>query len=515
MKKTVEIPVITNLSIEPFLSRELADLSDGTGLLVKPVPVPYMEYRGYGDAYKKAERILVWLNLEGMLPDREAGDGTLPEEYMSDLERFYQEICRYLSGVSQAEIIIVLLEDYFSCLPIVTGYDNDVLADELNSRIQKGLSGQAVFLDLMHMIASVGIGSAYSAKNRYRWGYPYSQALTKAVAAEIVKQYLIHTGRSKKCVVVDCDNVLWGGILSEDGMENLRLGSSGLGKEYQDFQRFLLALYHRGVILAVCSKNDLSDVLAVFRGHGEMVLREEHIACFQVNWDNNKPDNITRIAGALGIGLDSMVFVDDSPVELEAVRALLPEVTVIPYHRETVYGCFQCFHLRRSYQKGDYEKRNETYRTDRQRRLLREKSGSYSDYLASLQMQMEIHEAVPLEFARMAELTQRTNRCTNGRRYSVADLRRRMERSGVCLYSVHLRDRYSDLGLIGAMEVAEGRLTLFSLSCRALGREVENRMIEFLKERHEITEIDFTDTGRNGYLKELFDREFPEISKEV
>lgn len=509
MKKTVEIPVITNLSIEPFLSQELSDLSEGAGFLVKSVPVPYMEYREYGEAYSRAEMILVWLNLEGMLPNREAGDGTLPEKYMSDLERLYQEICRYLSGVSQAEIIIILLEDYFSPLPIVTGYDNDVLADEWNSRIQKGLSGQAVFLDLMHMIASVGIGSAYSAKNRYRWGYPYSQALTKVVAAEIVKQYFIDTGQTKKCVVVDCDNVLWGGILSEDGMENLRLGSSGLGKEYQDFQRFLLALYHRGVILAVCSKNDLYDVLAVFRGHGEMILREEHIACFQVNWDN-KPDNIVRIAGTLGIGLDSMVFVDDSPLELAAVRALLPEVTVIPYHRETVYGCFQCFHLRRSYQKADYEKRNETYRTDRQRQLLWEESGSYSDYLASLQMQLEIHEAVPLELARMAELTRRTNRCTNGRRYSVADLRRRMERSDVCLYSVHLKDRYSDLGLIGAMEVEEGRLTLFSLSCRALGREVENRMIEFLKERYEITGIDFIVSDKNGSLKELFNREFPE-----
>lgn len=90
--------------------------------------------------------------------------------------------------------------------------------------------------------------------------------LTKAVAAEIYKQYLIHIGYMKKCVVVDCDNVLWGGILSEDGMEGLRLGGSGLGKECQDFQRFLFALYHRGVLLVVCSKNDLSDVLAVFRG---------------------------------------------------------------------------------------------------------------------------------------------------------------------------------------------------------------------------------------------------------
>ena len=513
MKKTGDIAVITNVSVEPFRSRELSALSDVIDIPVEAVSVPFMEYREHDDIYSKTGMVFVWLNLESMVPDWEDRDAALLEECASDIERSYQELCRYLSGFSQLKVVIALFEDYFSRLPIVVGYDNEIAVDELNRRIQKGISGQAVFLDMMHMIASVGIGNAYSVKNRYRWGYPYSQALTRTVAAEIYKQYSIHTGNTKKCVVVDCDNVLWGGILSEAGMEGLRLGGSGLGKEYQDFQRFLLALYHRGVLLAVCSKNDLSDVLAVFRGHGEMVLREEHIVCFQVNWDN-KPDNIARIAGTLGIGLDSIVFVDDSPVEIEAVRALLPEVTAILYHRETVYGQFQCFNLRRSYKEGEYELRNETYRTDRDRQLLREGSRSYGDYIASLEMQMDIHEAMPLESARIAELTQRTNRCTNGKRYSVADIRQSIERPDVHLYSVHLKDRFSNLGLIGAMEVVKGRLSLFSLSCRALGREVESRMIDFVGQRHKITGIDFAPTGKNGCLKELFGREFPQVLSE-
>jgi predicted enzyme involved in methoxymalonyl-ACP biosynthesis len=121
---------------------------------------------------------------------------------------------------------------------------------------------------------------------------------------------------------------------------------------------------------------------------------------------------------------------------------------------------------------------------------------------------MVIHEAVPKESARIAELTQRTNRCTNGKRYSVANIRQSMERP---LYSVHLKGRFSDLGLIGAMEIVEGRLSLFSLSCRALGREVEGRMIDFVRQRHKITEIDFVSTGKNGCLKEFFGREFPQI----
>ena len=207
-----------------------------------------------------------------------------------------------------------------------------------------------------------------------------------------------------------------------------------------------------------------------------MVLREEHIVCFQVNW-GNKLDNIGKIAETLGIGLESIVFVDDSPLEIQAVRAILPEVAAIPYHRERMYGQFRCFNLRRGYERGELGQRNETYRTNRHRQQLREESGSYSGYLASLGMEIGIHEAVPLEHARIAELSQRTNRCTNGKRYSVTDIGLNMERSGTKIYSVYLKDRYSDLGLIGAMEMTGDRLTLFSVSCRALGREVERHMI--------------------------------------
>ena len=235
MKKAEDIPVITNISIESFFSRELAALSDAAGIPVKVFPVPYMEYRKYGDVYSKAGMIFVWLNLEGMAPDWQDGDGASLDGYVSGIKLLYCEMLNYISEISQAKVVIALLEDYFTFLPVVAGYDNDIAVDELNMRIQKELSGQVVFLDLMHMIASVGIGKAYSAKNRYRWGYPYSQALTKVVVAEVYKQYLIHISQTKKCVVVDCDNVLWGGILSEVGMEGLRLGGERAGKGVPGF----------------------------------------------------------------------------------------------------------------------------------------------------------------------------------------------------------------------------------------------------------------------------------------
>ena len=146
-----------------------------------------------------------------------------------------------------------------------------------------------------------------------------------------------------------------GGILSEDGIEGIKLGKSGLGRPYYDFQNFVLKLYQHGVILAVCSKNDEEDVLRVFREHSEIPLKEKHISCFMVNWEN-KPSNIERIAEYLNIGLDSIVFVDDSSIEIESVKSLLPEVTAIQFDKYMDYEPFSCFNLRSDYDIEEVEK---------------------------------------------------------------------------------------------------------------------------------------------------------------
>ena len=316
------------------------------------------------------------------------------------------------------------------------------------------------------------------------------------------QQYLVERGITKKCLVLDCDNVLWGGILSEDGIESLKLSGNGLGRLYQDFQRFALSLYYHGVILAVCSKNDLPDVLTVFHEHSEMILKEEHIACFQVNW-GDKPGNIKRIAETLNIGLDSMVFVDDSPVEIEAVKALLPEVTTVLFHRDMDYSQFFCFNLKSDVKLDDIEKRNETYRTNAKRSDLKEQSGSYDEYVKALGVKTEIHRIIPMEYSRVSELTQRTNKCTNGRRFTVQEIKDSTENGGIDFYSVHVSDRFSDLGLVGAFAIKDNELSLFSLSCRALGREIENTMLEYLLSNWKIERVFFHSTGKNADLKNL------------
>ena len=313
---------------------------------------------------------------------------------------------------------------------------------------------------------------------------------------------MIATGNTKKCLVLDCDNVLWGGILSEDGIDGINISGSGLGRPFQDFQRYLLDLYYHGVILAVCSKNDESDVLHVFREHTGMLLKEEHIACFTCNW-NNKPDNIKNISESLNIGLDSIVFVDDSAFEIESVKIMLPKVTAVLYKRDTIYDELSCFNLKRNTDLKIVNERTITYKTNTLRSELQKKASSYEDYISSLEMIIDIHKTAECELARVSELTQRTNKCTNGIRYTIDQIRAKISMVDYELYTVCLSDKFSDLGVVGVIGIKDCTVDLFSLSCRALGRRMEENMIKFALERN-ANKFRFCNTTKNEGIDILF-----------
>ena len=506
----LHIDIISDIIFDPHFS-PLIKAYFGESAKVYPIH--------YGEQYENERRkqleeseiIVIWLNLESSylyacdaLYSQSVPHQRIIEKVVASCKQLYADITEY----TNAHILWFLFEDYFNKLPIATGHPYNALVDGINAELNDSLKNDVSFIDLKRLIAEVGIANAYDNKGKYRWNVPYSKALIKTAVSEIRKQYLIVQGVTKKCLVLDCDNVLWGGILSEDGIENIKLSGSGFGRVYQDFQHFVLSLYYHGVILAVCSKNDLSDVLTMFCKHSEMILKEEQIACFQVNWED-KPSNIQKIAEKLNIGLDSMVFVDDSPVEIEAVKAMLPEVTTILFKRDMDYEQFSCFNLKSNVSIADIDKRNETYRTNGFREELKAKYTDYADYIAALDIKMDIHEAAPIEFSRISELTQRTNKCTNGRRYTIAEIKERIASATVKLYSVSVSDRFSDLGLVGAIEVEGDALTLFSLSCRALGREIEKKMIEFISDKYQIKKIEFESTGKNEAVKTLLSESFP------
>lgn len=496
--------VISNICFEPYLRRSLEGIY-GNKVVLSSVPLSELQDTTHYETLHNADYIIVVINLEARFPNLtdEFRTGVFSvDEIVGVIEMEYRTTADYLTETTSAPIFWFSFEDYgirarnlFGATPYL-----DCLVEKINKMLFVHKTDRITCLDMQYLIACVGIANSYDIRGKYRWNSPYSKELIAEMVGEIDRQIRVLNGETKKCIVVDCDNVLWGGIVSEDGIESIKLDSGGLGREYQDFQRYLKILYDYGIILAVCSKNDSNDVMRMFREHNAMVLREKHISCFRVNWQD-KAENIKEIAAELNIGLDSIVFVDDSEFEVQSIRALLPEVASILYNKKTIMSDLAGYirlNDRVSY-KNAIERQN-TYSTNRKREELRAECSSFNEYLNSLEMQVDVHIAVDSELNRISELTQRANQCTTGVRYSVNDLKNHIANSG-SLYAVYVNDKYSDLGLVGAIGMNGKCLTLFALSCRALGRKVEDKMLDFVIERN-VREVIWKDTGKNGAMKE-------------
>jgi FkbH-like protein len=314
----------------------------------------------------------------------------------------------------------------------------------------------------------------------------YTRQAMRAIAAEYMRVVRAGKGRNRKCVVVDADGTLWGGIVGDDGVDGVRVGQSFPGSAFFDFQQALLALRSRGILLALCSKNDPELVAQVFaKRAADMPLRLEHFAAVRVNW-SDKAQNLRDIAGELNIGLDSLVFVDDSSFETALVTQLAPEVHTIllpgdpAEYRDVLAGC----HLFDALALSDEDRqRSDIYAAERQRRVEQTSSPmSVDDYLRGLEMEASIEAADERSIARVAQLTQKTNQFNlTTRRYTDADIRAFASSNAHDVYTVRLRDRLGDSGIVGVAilhhDDRQSRIDTFLMSCRALGRGVEDALL--------------------------------------
>jgi FkbH-like protein len=311
------------------------------------------------------------------------------------------------------------------------------------------------------------------------------QAL-EALAEHYCRLLRAFAGLRKKCIVLDLDNTLWGGILGEDGPDHLLLGGDGPGKAFQDMQRILLDYFETGTLLAICSKNDEPLAMSAIREHPEMVLRPNHFAAMRINWQS-KAANLREIAAELNLGLDSFVFLDDSESEREEVRRLVPAVTT-PYLPEdpSDYPTFvaQLPYFDTLGTTEDDRRRGQMYVEDRERRILAQTSDSLEDFLRGLNIQVLVRRSDSQFIPRLAQLSQRTNQFNlTSRRYAEGDLMALLEKQNWRFYSAMASDRIGDSGMIGAALVqvdigtATARLDTFLVSCRVLGRGIESAFL--------------------------------------
>jgi FkbH-like protein len=397
------------------------------------------------------------------------------------------------------------------------------LIDRVNQQMRTAADDEGVdILALDARIAEDGLAAWHNPVLWHRAKQEISPAAAPFYGELVARLIAARRGLSSKCLVLDLDNTLWGGVIGDDGLSGIALGQgSALGEAYVAFQRYAKDLSRRGIILAVCSKNDEDNAWTPFDQHPEMVLKRADIACLVANWED-KVTNLRSIAQALNIGLDALVFADDNPFERNIVRRELPMVAVPELPADpALYG--RCIadagYFEAPAITWEDRARAAQYQGNAQREASRSASTDLAGYLASLQMRLEWHPFDPIGQQRITQLINKTNQFNlTTRRYTDADVAAAMHAKDALTLQLRLTDRFGDNGVIGIViarprESGNGEwfIDTWLMSCRVLGRQVEqatmNLLVECASEAGAQTLIgEYRVTAKNGMVQQHYEK---------
>lgn len=301
--------------------------------------------------------------------------------------------------------------------------------------------------------------------------------------------YLIgHLGISKKCIVVDLDNTLWGGIVGEDGFNGVKLGLEPPGNAFVEFQKVLLALHQRGIILAINSKNNYDDAIKVMREHPYMILREDHFASLRINWAD-KMTNMKEIANEINIGLESIVFLDDDPVNREYMKLVAPQIFTVDMpqdpslYAQTIKDLNE-FNVLNITQED--AQRGKMYLEQRKRNELEKSTPDLKNFLENLDLKISIKKANDFTIPRISQLTLKTNQFNlTTKRYQESDIKKFTEDQRYLVGCAQVEDKFGDNGITGVFVVKKDNpkewfIDTFLLSCRVMGREIEKGILGYI-----------------------------------
>ncbi len=373
-------------------------------------------------------------------------------------------------------------------------------------------------IDLDAIQATCGREKFSDPKLYYIAKMPISVDVLPEVAKKVIDQIQALRGITKKCVVLDLDNTLWGGVIGDDGLSGIQIGELGLGHAFSDFQSWLKELKNRGLLLAVCSKNNEPAAKEPFEKHPEMVLRLEDFSMFVANWED-KAGNIRSIQKNLNIGMDSLVFLDDNPFERNLVRSMIPEITV-PELPEDPALYLQYLRSLGLFETASYSAedagRTQQYRQQAERAVFESSFQSYEDYLEGLDMKAVAAPFDPFHYPRIAQLTQRSNQFNlRTVRYTEAEIEAlSQDDSHICLYFT-LKDKFGDHGLISVVILDKLEDSLFVsewlMSCRVLKRGMEEFIINKILQTaadHGFRKVvgEYIPTPKNAMVKDLYEK---------
>ena len=445
------------------------------------------------------------------------------KEYFSErMINKTKELCNALNERLSCKIIFTNLPEiddsvfgnYFNKIKRSVGYQ----VREYNYKLMNlSQEYKNLFINDINMLQNrYGLSFIFDPRLYISSSVVYSIDFLPIVAKNSVDIINAISGNFKKCMILDLDNTLWGGIIGDDGIEGIQIGDLGIGKAFTEFQRWLRQLKQRGIILAVCSKNTEHIAKEPFEKHPDMILRLDDFAVFVANW-NTKVDNIRYIQSVLNIGFDSMVFCDDSPAEREFVRANIPDITVPelpedPAEHLLYLRSLNLFETATYYHED--VKRTKQYQEEAKRRSVQAEFSNEDDFLKSLEMTSTVKPFDTFVIPRVAQLTQRSNQFNlRTIRYTEEDIKKISDNKEYLTLSFTLEDRFGDYGLISVLILKKDNQSLFIdtwiMSCRVLKRTMEcfilNNIVEMAKKNsYNYIVGEYLPTKKNDLVKNLY-----------
>ncbi len=394
---------------------------------------------------------------------------------------------------------------------------------ELNDYVEQKKTSNVSILNIDKLFTHVGIKQSIDYRFYHSSKAPYTFAFLKNYVVAIEPVFLKNTGKLKKAIIFDCDNTLWKGVIGEDGMDGIDMSpNSKSGQFYQLVQRIAVFLSKRGVIVGLCSKNNEQDVLEVLKNHKDMILKEEHIVIMKVNWID-KASNLKRIASELNIGIDSLVFVDDSSFEINLIKEQVPEIltiqvptTISDYPDLILKNVYTHFNLVLN---SDDAKKTEMYKQQFERENSKNAFNSIEDYLASLGIELTVVKNDTAHLPRIAQLTQKTNQFNlTTHRYTESQINYFMTDIRHQVYAMFVKDKFGDNGLTGVCITKEDEkdpkniiIDSLLMSCRIIGRNIEfvylNHIIKDLAHKgYQILTACYIPTPKNSLVEDFYDK---------
>lgn len=520
--KEYEIKILSNITVNPI--REILE-----AYLRSLQMNPHINFGNYDnviqDSFKigKPNAVIIFYDLLNIINHADINIELLEKEEVQEIiDKCKKEISLIFNNLSGIPVVIFNKFYPYKFDEFHQGNSNYYrIAIELNQFLIEQKAPNVELIDTQKIISALGAEKVFNRTKFLKYKLLYSFDYFKLYVSSLDNILLKNTGKLKKVIVFDCDNTLWKGIIGEDGLEGIDMSpQSSEGIYFHLIQKMAVNWSKKGILICLCSKNNLEDVLQVLDQHEDAVLHKDKIVALRVNW-SNKDQNIRQLAKELNVGLDSFVFIDDSEFETNLVKTNIPEVLTICVPKkiqtypiligEIVNRFFNVNPLKEDM------KKLEQYKQQVKRTAALVEVGDIDTYLASLGSKIIISKDEESQISRIAQLTQKTNQFNlTTKRYTENDILNFVKNKNFDVFTIDVSDKYGNSGITGVaiIEKDQNNKVIFDsllMSCRILGRKIENVFINYLlvhyKERNiSCVKANYIKTKKNNQVKNLYEK---------